>query len=218
MAAVFEKIVDAFKTAISDLEKIVKDIVSEAEKISIEAGQKIEALCRSLASDLKAKISSVIQTFRARIQTFRNLHSNPAVKPGVLTFGARIEKAGRNALKDVEEVLSRFKQDAKEALSLARDAIRDVKNAVISFSKDATTTVEKSIKDIANALRTVGSDILNSMKHVEKDVVKELELDKNFVFKHGLQISEVAAVAILPPVAIAAFIGSGLIIGGAIYI
>lgn len=217
MASVFQDIIDAFKTAVTKLEDIIKTVISKVRSFSIEAGQRIAEASRGLINSIKTKISRLIQAFKERLNNLKTNHPSPSPKQAVATFGDRIRKAARTAGNDIDIAMDKFRRCVGETLKLTGDAIKDAKNSVVLFTKDATNIVENVIKDVAESLKDVGEEILNTFKKTESDIVKDIEIDSKFVFTHSLTIAEAATISILPPIAVVGFIGSAVVLAGAIY-
>lgn len=217
MASVFQSIIDSFKTAIADLEKIVKESIDTIKQFSEDAASKISLVSRDIINGIRTKISSFIAIFTNRIKSLTTT-SAPTAGSSTSSFGSKIESAARDAGKGLEELMEGFKKIMVDLVDKSATAVKEVADGFDDVAKDATDIAEIAVKDTTEALVKIGDDSVEVLAKVSEDIVEDIEVDVSFVAKHGITITEVAVISIVPiPVVISLGLSAALVICAANY-
>jgi hypothetical protein len=212
MTAIFGQIIDGFKSFLSKLEEMARYAVSELEKYSSEAAQKIQVLMAAELRNIKNKISQLIKTAKNKLENIPKQRIQTFPGPAGASFGKRLRNALSSATRTAEGVANKFKEstvslmkEVKEILSRLSDTLLRGTSGLEKLTKDATT-------GIFNALKNIGEGAIKEVKGFTESFAKDLEIVSNFVHKHGLQIAEAATITVLSPTLVLGTLGAAGVI------
>lgn len=201
------------KNFVAELESMSSKAVSDIGKISEKVAQEIQVLLTKAFADVKAHISSLLDSFSAKIKSLGQRRISTSAGPSTTSFTQRVRSAVKSAESEAERLFHNAKTEAAAMIHEARSMIQRMADGLGSARGDVTADIRKAGQDIYHTLISVGESAVKKVGVFFESAFKDIELDGSFVASHALQVSEAAAISVVNPALV-----TGLALSAAIII
>jgi vacuolar-type H+-ATPase subunit H len=185
---------------VKTLEKMSRDAVNDIEQISEKIANDLRTTLPAEFDKVKAHISSLIKTFKAKIQSLRQRRISTNAGPSTTSLPKHIMSSLKTAEGDAESLLHKAKEEASAMIQEMRNMIKRMSDGLETARGDITNDIRKAGEDTLRSLTALGENAVKKAETLVSDVFKEIELDGSFVAKHSLQIAEAATISAINPI------------------
>lgn len=217
IGALIDKIIQAMKDFINSVEKEGERVIGVLATYSSKVATDISTVMKEVFEDIKRKISMIIRAFKSKIEAFTRRIKKPNTGSGE-TLGTRIKNASRDAYRKTDELAKKFEKVMDTTLTEMRIAMKKIVDGIKSGATDVISSARRIGEKVVQEMEKIGKGAIDESKNATQAFSKDIQLEGNFVHKHGVQVATAAAVSIINPYLIgSAILSAGMIIGATKY-
>lgn len=213
MTALIEKVIQQVKSMISKMEQEGKAIVQAVGEYSYKAAQEIQVLLASIFRTIKTRMSRLIQSFKAKINSLRSRRSTTSVGSEAKSFGNRLRSAMKTAERDIEKLAQEFKEGASAFFSESKEVMGKIGSGLKTAAVDSVSVTRRVGGEVFSALEKIGKEAIEKTEKFVEDFGKDLEISGEFAYKHGIAVGG-ATLAVMDPILPLGLAASALIVIG----
>lgn len=207
MTSIIQVVINAFEKMIADFGQLVKDALASMESIGSRIAGDIKTTSREIFTGIRTRISSAIQAIKTRLQSKK---FNAGHAGGEATaFKNKIETMLTTLVADVQSLFDRFRDALKVILTDSKDAIEHVESKLGPVVKDVGDHVDTAIRDFVSALKDVATKSATVLEAGVHNISHVVDVSADFVYHHGMEIAETAAISVIQPTTIVLFLAAG---------
>lgn len=217
VVSVIESVIKAMKSFIDKLENMSKSLVQTLQEYSTQAAGKIRTQMINIFNSVERHIKNEITALTTRLEALRSGLKKSKLKSGTSTMH-KLEAYVKDAVKDIENISEKFMAKVKTCVEKFGKALEMISQSGEKLISESFTDAEKFAGDVVKKIEEVGKDSVDGIKTAIEPVLGEFSHIESFVYKHGVQMAEAAAVSFLDPfMFISFFIAGGAIIAASNY-
>lgn len=216
MTALIAKVINEVTTMIKALERQGAALVTAMIQYSEKAAVTLEAVLKDAFDKVKRTLAMIARQFKEKLKALeQRAHPAPSNGNG---FTSKIKTAAHDAAKEIELVVEKMVNVAKEIAERSKEIILKLGKVVERTVVDAGKYTADAIKETFKAIKTISEKAVKEVKTFVEGIDHSISMDASFVHKHGLEMSTVTSIALFDPVLIASFaISAGAITAAAMY-
>lgn len=198
ITGIIEKIIDAMKTFIKNIEDLGSKVITDLEVYSGKIANEILSLMKSVFERVISTINRIFETFKTKISQLARKIKKPQFQSGT-TIVSKIKNVCKECFGKMGEITKNFgskvKAFADEIGIVLRKIGQGIERGTVKTYDEAKKIAEKTVEKLVK----IGEIAVEETKNTVEKFSKDFEIAGEFVYKHGVEIAAVSSISVIEP-------------------